>query len=144
MFHKITISLLTIITVLWIAAFGLWMYVPLPPVINWRNDSVTPAEIKIGGTVSVSRSFTVTRDDDIMVVRAIVSGDCRKLCEIIDLPEGRFKLEPGEYNNVIRDHVIPATAGLGTWRLVFRILWNDTLGRTISTPLPELTFNVVE
>lgn len=113
-----------------------------PPIVDTGDSSVSPKKVRRFDTVTVSRNLRSYRADDVTVVRTMVRGDCNKNCEIIDLPGGRLNLQPGDYKNVSRDHIIPSTAQNGQWRLVFSLLWRDLIGRTKVEVLPELQIEV--
>ena len=143
---EIMMALSLIITVassLLVAFF--FIFPPPPPISTTGNDdSVTPTVVKAGETISVTRSLRSISEAPVGVVRTMVKGDCAKSCEVIDLFHGSFSLKVGEHMRVKRDHVIPLRAEPGEWRLVFWITWQDRLGRTLKTKLPELTIEVTE
>jgi hypothetical protein len=113
-------------------------YLPSPPVENRGGDSVTPETVKAGGTVTVLRSYRVHREADLTVSRVMVRGDCAKECEVLDLTNSNLVLEPGDYVNVRRDHVIPLRASPGEWTLRFTWHWMDALGRPRTLALVPL------
>jgi hypothetical protein len=131
-------------SVLWLATGAAWFYSPPPPVVGWVNSSVEPIKAKAGDTIEVSRTFTATRDESMLVTRTMVKGDCKKACEIIDLPSSTLNLTRGDYTGIKREFIIPITASPGVWTLRFSIHWQNWVGRTLTQALPELTVEVVK
>jgi hypothetical protein len=110
------------------------------------GDSVTPAKVSVGGTVTLLRNFNITRTSGALsITRTITRGDCNNGngCEVVDLSSGSFSMPVGHYENMRREHVLPRTIGPGLWTLKFYSHWEDSLGRGHSAPFPELTLEVV-
>lgn len=116
----------------------------LPPVKRWNDDMVTPREVHAGDTITIYRSFTVTRATTLKVSRVMVKGDCRKACDLRDMPSSIMEIEPGDYVRARRDHIVPLTTQPGVWKLKFYIHWHNRLGQTKTMPLPELEIEVVK
>ena len=132
-----------VLTATWVGAL-IWALYPIgPPIIGTGNDSVSPQEVEVGGIIHVTRNLHVFREESVMVIRTLIRGNCTINCEIVDLPSGNLTLKPGDYPNVLRDHILPATVQPDTWRIVFAIHWRDRIGRTHIEPLEELSFKVV-
>lgn len=135
-------------TVFFIVAWGamavIWIRATPPPVELLGGDRVTPASIRPGGVVTIARNMRIVRSHPLTVTRSMIHGDCKKRCEIIDLPTSLLTLDPGEYLNLERDHIIPALAGVGHWRLVFALRWQDRFGRETHQKMPELTIEIVK
>lgn len=126
----------------WGAAIWFWMYSPCP-LVDLGGDAVEPAVVKPLGKITVTRNFRVLREEPMRVSRQMIHGDCKKSCEIVDLPGSTLALDPGEYPNFKRDHLIPSYVEPGQWRLVFTIHWQDHLGRELHQKLTELTVTVL-
>lgn len=126
-----------------ICVAAMWFYIAIPPIELLGGDSVTPKVVRVRDVITVTRNFRATRNTSVYVTRTLVRGDCRKSCEIVDLPSGELALEEGDYRNARREHYIPGLLQDGTWRLVFSIKWEDWLGRAHVLKLPELEIEVV-
>lgn len=129
---------------LWGGLIGAFLYPRPAPIASMGGDSVSPAKVRTGSAVIVSRNLAITQAIPMHVNRTMVKGDCRKNCEIIDLTHGRLLLDEGEYRNLEREHIIPPQASPGVWRLKFSVGWSDAFGRQKSIELPELSFEVVK
>lgn len=128
----------------WSVAIAFMVYSPTAPIQFLGGDLVSPTKARAGEAVTVTRSFRILRDDPMTVTRTMISGDCAVSCEIVDLPGGNLALSAGEYLNMARDHVIPAVAQPGMWRLVFSVNWRDHLNRERRVALPALDVEVVQ
>ena len=133
-----------LLSMLWLAIIGAFLYVPSAPIEYLGGDAVIPAKVHAGGSIAVIRSFRVSKTDAYLVSRLMVKGDCSTACEILDLSTSELILKAGEYRNVKRDHIIPRRAGPGVWELAFTFHYHDILGRPRVLPLPPLSIEVVE
>lgn len=122
--------------------FSQWL--SRPPLVAYGLDRVEPKVVRAGDQISVYRTFRVTSTDVIAVSRSMVKGDCKIQCEIVDLYSGFLTLQPGEYVELKREHIIPKHLDPGRWNLVFSIRWHNALGGTQSLVLPPLAIDVVE
>lgn len=141
---KLIKFLLYAVSAMWVMTIAFWMSTPSSPIEQLGGDTVSPERVRAGEIVTVTRNFRIIRNQAMSVSRTMILGDCEKRCEIVDLPSGHLTLAPGDYINIQREHVIPATTDPGEWRLVFSVNWQDRLGRTINERLPELTIEVVK
>ena len=130
-----------LVTATWVVIIG-WGLYPIGPPITWLDGSVTP-EVKMNGEFTVTREFIVNRSEQVTIIRTLVNGDCKKICEIVDLPTSIILLPPGEHLTRGRDFVLPKAVNEGTWKVVFVAQWRDRIGRTKTVPLKELSFNVI-
>lgn len=133
----------TVMTLIWVSVL-IWVFFPLgAPITSLPGDLVYPETVTVGGKIHVVRNLRVIREEPVVVNRAVMRGDCRKTCEIIDLPGGNLTLKVGDYPNVLRDHILPNTVQPGDWRLVFTIQWADRVGALHVEPLTVLAIKVV-
>lgn len=128
---------------LWAGTTVFLLYAPVP-FEDLGGDSISPQKVKAGETVAIIRNLRVIRDTPMRVTRSMIKGDCRRSCEIIDLPSSVLTLQPGEYLNLRRDHIIPLLASPGMWRMAFAIHWEDNLGRGHHESLKDLSFEVLD
>ena len=142
---KTTFIALAVLTLsIWAALVGLLFYKPASPFVDLGGDEVAPAKVAPGGTVTVTRNFRIVRDEPMTVTRAMIFGDCKESCEILDLSTSKLSLTQGEYRKIAREHIIPMLAQPGPWRLVFVVHWQDHFGRELRQPLAELSVEVVK
>lgn len=135
--------LLLLGVLVWTATLALLLPSP-PPINTMGGDSVEPSVVRAGESVIVVRNFRVLRDSPIRVTRAMVKGDCKKACEIVDLTTSHLILAPGDYHNVKREHHIPATVTPGKWVLVFTMHWDNVFGEDQKVNLPLLELEVIK
>lgn len=127
---------------LWVISAVLVMTTPAP-FEDLGGDAVSPAMVKPGGSVTITRNIRVLSGEPLRVTRTMLKGDCKKSCEIVDLHGSALTLNPGTYTNLRRDHVIPITVTEGKWRLAFSVHWEDLIGRDRHIKLKELEIEVV-
>lgn len=122
-----------------------WFTWPLEAPIKWMDgDKVAPLELKPGQMLYVTRQFEAIRAEPVVMLRTLIRGDCRKNCDIVDLPSSTINLQIGEHRNQTREFVLPAGMDAGEWRVVFTAQWKDRLGQVQTVKLKELTFKVIE
>ena len=132
-----------IATILWTGAL-VWVMWPLGPPIDFMdNNSVSPATVKAGGEISVTREFIVNRVAPVVVLRTLVRGDCAVTCETVDLASSVVTLAEGERRVQTRSFTLPSSVDAGEWNVVFNVQWQDRIGRAHRLPLKELPFTVV-
>lgn len=133
-------ALLALALILWTVAFFYPQHSPMEII---GGDKVYPQTVHPGETISIFRSFNVTRLEPMGVTRRMIKGDCKKTCEIVDLVHGSFLPDKiGPTIDVKRDHTIPMNITPGHWRVMFAVTWHDWLGRTKTMELPELSVEV--
>lgn len=136
---------LKIATAIALAIWGAVLFYVAPvPIELLCNDSVTPAVVRAGETVTVTRSFRAKRDVHVEVTRVLIRGNCKDNCQIVDLYSGGLTLKAGDYRNMAREHTIPKHVGPGTWDLAFSMSYQGLFGVVSSVTLPVLSIEVVE
>ncbi len=127
---------------LWVATVAFYFWPASPPYESFGEDTVTPSHVKAGEAITISRNFRATRRELWTVSRTLVQGDCRKSCELIDLPSGSLMVEEGTYVDVRRTHVIPMRVTPGVWVLRFTVQWDTAFWGTQKSTLPPLTITI--
>lgn len=122
---------------------GMSFYEPPSPLVDLGGDAIAPAAVKPLGRIEITRNFIILRSEPMRVSRRMIKGDCRTSCEIVDLPSGSLLLDPGEYRNIRRDHLIPSFVAPGEWRVLVTIYWQDQLGRELHQNLAGLKLVVL-
>ena len=131
------------LTAIWMVVLS-WAIWPISaPLVFAEGDAIWPKIVKVGGQISVTRTCSVVRSDQVTIIRALIKGDCSKTCETVDLPSSTVHLPKGHHRTQTRDFMLPPTVDPGEWRVVFVIQWTDRVGRTHRMPLTELKFTVV-
>lgn len=133
---------MSICAVLWSGTILFGFTEPPSPYQSYGVDYVEPTKIHAGDVIGIYRTFKIIRPETVNITRAMVRGDCTKTCEILDLPSGSLTLEPGDYKDVRRDHIIPANITPGIWTLRFTVQWDSRLGIQQSMKLPLLQIEV--
>ena len=140
---KVSSVIFSAFTALWIVVLG-WAVWPVAPPLEFSEaDAIWPKVVKVGGQISITRSFSVTRSDAVTIVRALIKGDCAKSCETVDLPSSVVHLAEGHHRTQTRDFILPLTVDPGLWRVVFVVQGTDRVGRSHRLALKELPFTVV-
>ena len=122
-----------------------WAFYPLPAPIVWyaEGESVEPTVVSKGGEITVTRDYEVASDRPVFILRTLIKGDCKKRCEIVDLPSSVISLSPGERRKQTRDFILPDAVEKGIWQVVFVAQWTDALGRVSTQRLNVLSFTVL-
>jgi hypothetical protein len=127
-------------------SFGLWAALLLTPVpIRYvGSDSISPGKLRAGQEFEVTRNFDVSRDIHVRIVRVIITGDCKKQCDVLDISSGWSYLKKGEYRNRARYHVIPNRTSPGKYLFHTSIQWSDRIGYWHDMEAPPLEFEVIK
>jgi hypothetical protein len=127
-------------------SFGLWAALLLTPVpIHYLSgDSISPNKLRAGQEFEVTRNFDVSRDVHVRIVRVIITGDCRKQCDVLDISSGWSYLKKGEYRNRSRYHVVPNRTLPGKYLFHTSIQWSDRIGYWHNMEAPPLALEIVK
>jgi len=132
-----------VLLVLYGICFLVWIATQKPTVESLGGDHVTPAVVKVGGTISISRNVKYNSTDEVRITRSMVKGDCAVNCVTVDLPSSTISRRPGIYMNSVRDHVLPISVTPGHWKLEFTAYWLDRFGRSVPAPFEVLEIEVI-
>jgi hypothetical protein len=127
-------------------SFGLWATLLLTPqpIRYVGGDSISPNILRPGQEFAVTRNFNVSRDVHVRITRVIITGDCSKQCDVLDISSGWSYLTKGEYRNRARHHVIPNRTSPGKYLFHTSIQWSDRIGYWHNMEAPPLALEIVK
>ena len=120
------------------AFWFLWYtFLAAVPPITWHGNAVYPSHVRAGGTIEITRSYTVHREVILTVNRSLVTGDCAKHCTSYGMPSTVYHLEPGTITRTV-PHTVPDYIPPGRYRLEFSMVWQNSIGKDFSLRHPML------